>query len=203
MQPPCCAAASRKHNCLYWVQSGLRCPDDIPGWRHARKEARILREWSSPMYAFPASGQPPTVIFCVQGITRDADRTPQQRLGMKRRPQAHCQATLAPADRVRVNGANGMPNRPDPRLNHLFFRLRVNGENCWRIQGHTATMAGEPSSGCQVRPGICGQGERKADASRQPGSSNPGSQGSGAPKKRNYRPRRITGVAAERFATPG
>jgi hypothetical protein len=28
------------------------------------------------------SGQPPTVIFCVQATTRAADRTPQQRLGM-------------------------------------------------------------------------------------------------------------------------
>jgi hypothetical protein len=34
------------------------------------------------MYAFPVSGQPPTIIFYVQGKTRAADRTPQQRLGM-------------------------------------------------------------------------------------------------------------------------
>jgi hypothetical protein len=39
-------------------------------------------EWSSPVCAFPTSGQPPTVIFCVQGTTRAADRAPQQRLGM-------------------------------------------------------------------------------------------------------------------------
>jgi hypothetical protein len=38
--------------------------------------------WSSPMHAFPASGQPPAVIFCVQGTTRAADRTLQQRLSM-------------------------------------------------------------------------------------------------------------------------
>jgi hypothetical protein len=46
------------------------------------KKPGYAREWSSPMSAFPASGQPPTVIFCVQGTTRAADRTPQQRLGM-------------------------------------------------------------------------------------------------------------------------
>jgi hypothetical protein len=34
------------------------------------------------MGAFPASGQSPAVIFCVQGIIRAADQTPQQRLGM-------------------------------------------------------------------------------------------------------------------------
>jgi hypothetical protein len=34
------------------------------------------------MCGFPASGQPPTVIFCVQDATRAADRTLQQRLGM-------------------------------------------------------------------------------------------------------------------------
>ena len=38
---PYCAAAGRKQNCLYWVQRDLRCPDDIPGWWHARQEARI------------------------------------------------------------------------------------------------------------------------------------------------------------------
>jgi len=57
-------------------------PDDIPGWRHARQEPEYAREWSSPMCAFPASGQPPAVIFGVQGITRAAGRTPQQRLSM-------------------------------------------------------------------------------------------------------------------------
>jgi hypothetical protein len=78
------------------------------------------------MCAFPASGQPPTVIFRVQGTTRAADRTPQQRLGMQQRPKAHGQAALAPAGRVRVNcaicvnGATGMPGWPNPRLNHLF-----------------------------------------------------------------------------------
>jgi hypothetical protein len=75
------------------------------------------------MCAFPASGQPPTVIFCVQGTIRAADRTPQQRLGMQQRPQAHCQAALAPVGRVRVNGANGMPGWPDPRLNHLLSSM--------------------------------------------------------------------------------
>ena len=38
--------------------------------------------WSSPIGAFPVSGQPPAVIFCVQSTTRAADRTLQQRLGM-------------------------------------------------------------------------------------------------------------------------
>jgi hypothetical protein len=46
------------------------------------KKLEYVREWSSPMCAIPASGQPPTVIFCVQGITRAVGRTPQQRLGM-------------------------------------------------------------------------------------------------------------------------
>ena len=44
-----------------------------------------------------------------------------------------------------------------------------------------------------MRPGIRRQGKREAGASRQPGSSDSGSRGSGAPKKGNYRPRRITG----------
>jgi hypothetical protein len=39
-------------------------------------------EWSSLMCGFEVSGQPPTVIFCVQDATRAADRTLQQRLGM-------------------------------------------------------------------------------------------------------------------------
>jgi hypothetical protein len=72
------------------------------------------------MCAFLSGGQPPAVIFCVQDITRAADRTPQQRLGMEQRPEAHGQAALAPAGRVRVNGASGMPGWPDPRLSHLF-----------------------------------------------------------------------------------
>jgi hypothetical protein len=80
-----------------------------------------VREWSSPMCAFPVSGQPPTVIFCVRSITRAADRTPQQRLGMQQRPEARCQAALAAVGRGRaVAGAGGMPGWPDPRLNHLF-----------------------------------------------------------------------------------
>jgi hypothetical protein len=57
-------------------------PDDIPGGRHARQDPEYTRESSSPMCAFPASGHPPAVIFGVQGITRAAGRTPQQRLGM-------------------------------------------------------------------------------------------------------------------------
>jgi hypothetical protein len=72
------------------------------------KKLEYAMEWSSPMCAFPASGQPPTVIFCVQDTTRAADQTPQQRLGMEQRPQAHGQATLAPVGCVRVNGAGGM-----------------------------------------------------------------------------------------------
>jgi hypothetical protein len=46
------------------------------------KKLEYARQWSSPMCAFPASGQPPTVIFCVQDTTRPGDQTPQQRLGM-------------------------------------------------------------------------------------------------------------------------
>jgi hypothetical protein len=46
------------------------------------KNPEYTRESSSPMCAFPASGHPPAVIFGVQGITRAAGRTPQQRLGM-------------------------------------------------------------------------------------------------------------------------
>jgi hypothetical protein len=34
------------------------------------------------MCGFSVSGQPPTVIFCVHGATRTADRASQQRLGM-------------------------------------------------------------------------------------------------------------------------
>jgi len=47
-----------------------------------QKQLQYAREWSSLMCGFPVSGQPPTVIFCVQDATRAADRTPQQRLGM-------------------------------------------------------------------------------------------------------------------------
>jgi hypothetical protein len=67
------------------------------------------------------SGQPPTIIFCVQGAIRAADRTPQQRRGMQQRPEAHGQATLAAVGRFRtVADDKGMPGWPNPRLNHLF-----------------------------------------------------------------------------------
>ena len=46
------------------------------------KQLQYAREWSSPMSGFPVSGHPPAVIFCVQGGTRAADGTLQQRLGM-------------------------------------------------------------------------------------------------------------------------
>jgi hypothetical protein len=73
------------------------------------------------MVAFPVSGQPPTVIFGGQGATRAADRTPQQRLGMEQRPEAHGQAALATAGRARTAiGRKGMPGWPDIRLGHLF-----------------------------------------------------------------------------------
>jgi hypothetical protein len=73
------------------------------------------------MCAFPVSGQPPTVIFCVHGATRAADRTLQQRLGMEQRPEAHCQAALPTAGRARtVIGGKGMPGWPNIRLSHLF-----------------------------------------------------------------------------------
>jgi hypothetical protein len=73
------------------------------------------------MCRIPVSAQPQAVIFCVQGATRAADRTPQQRLGMKQRPQAHCQATLDAAGRVRtVANRKGMPRWPNARLSHLF-----------------------------------------------------------------------------------
>jgi hypothetical protein len=81
------------------------------------------------MCAFSVSGQPPTIIFCVQGATRAADRTPHQRRGMEQRPEAHGQATLAAVGRIRtVAGGKSMPGRPNPRLNHLFS-LRANGED--------------------------------------------------------------------------
>jgi hypothetical protein len=84
-------------------------------------QLQYAREWSSPMCAFPVSGQPPTIIFCGQGATRSADRTPQQRGGMEQRPEAHGQAALAAAGGVRtVAGGKGMPGWPNPRLNHLF-----------------------------------------------------------------------------------
>ena len=46
------------------------------------KKPEYAREWLSPMCAFLASGQPPAVIFGVQGITCAASRTPQERLGV-------------------------------------------------------------------------------------------------------------------------
>jgi hypothetical protein len=73
------------------------------------------------MCTFPVSGQPPAIIFCAQGITGAADRTTQQRLRMQQRPEAHCHATLAAADRVRaVARGMAMPGWPEPRLNHLL-----------------------------------------------------------------------------------
>jgi hypothetical protein len=73
------------------------------------------------MCAFPASGKPPTVIFCVQGTTRAADRTPQQRLGMQQRPEARRQAAPAAVGRGRaVPGGKDMPGLRNLRLNHLF-----------------------------------------------------------------------------------
>jgi hypothetical protein len=73
------------------------------------------------MCGFLVSGQPPTVIFCVQGAIRAADRTPQQRRGVQQRPEAHGQAALVAVGRVRtVAGGKGMPGWPDLRLSHLF-----------------------------------------------------------------------------------
>jgi hypothetical protein len=85
------------------------------------------------------------IIFCVQGATRAADRTPQQRRGMEQRPEAHSQATLVAVDRVRtVAGGKGMPGWPNPRLNHLFpYVLMV--KICWLVQRRTAATAGEVS----------------------------------------------------------
>jgi len=71
-------------------------------------------------------------------------------------------------------------------------------DNCWRIRGQARShdgrraLIGMPGAGRHRR-----QGKREAGASRQPGSSVSGSQGPGAPKKRNYRPRRITGQQPE------
>jgi hypothetical protein len=59
------------------------------------------------------------IIFCGQGTTSVANRALQQRLGMQQRPEAHCQAALAAAGRVRaVGGGKGMLCRPELRLNH-------------------------------------------------------------------------------------
>ena len=98
------------------------------------------------MCALPVSGQPPTVIFCVQAATRAVDRAFQQRLGMQQRPEPHCQAALAAAGRVRaVAGGKATPGRPEPRPNHLLFLYLSMVEDCWQLQGPTATTAGEPS----------------------------------------------------------
>jgi hypothetical protein len=84
------------------------------------KQLQYAKEWSSPMCASPVSDQPRTIIFCVQGATRAADRTPQQRRGVEQRPEAHGQATLAAVGRARtVAGSKGMLGWPNPRLNHL------------------------------------------------------------------------------------
>jgi hypothetical protein len=73
------------------------------------------------MSGFPVSGQPPTVIFFGQDAIRAADRTLQQRLGMQQRPEAHCQAALAFAGRVRTVAARKcMPGWPKLCLNHLL-----------------------------------------------------------------------------------
>jgi hypothetical protein len=73
------------------------------------------------MGAFPASGQPLTVIFYVQSTARAANRAPQQGLCMQQRPEPHSQAALAAVGRAHaVTDGNGMPGSPDPRLNHLF-----------------------------------------------------------------------------------
>jgi hypothetical protein len=42
-----------------------------------QKQLRYANEWSSPMCGFPLSGQPPTVIFRVQGAIHAADGASQ------------------------------------------------------------------------------------------------------------------------------
>jgi hypothetical protein len=67
----------------------------------------------------PVRGQPPPVIFCVQGTTCAADRAPQQRLGMQQRPEAQGQAARAAAGRA-IAAGKGMPGGPELCLNHLI-----------------------------------------------------------------------------------
>jgi hypothetical protein len=120
------------------------------------------------MCSFPASGQPPTVIFYVQSTARAANRPPQQGLGMQQRPEPHSQAALAAAGCAHaVADGNGMPGSPNPRLNHLF-PLSVNGLIFLANSGTRSHTAGELSQGCDVPPSIRRHGNREDAAARQP-----------------------------------
>jgi hypothetical protein len=80
------------------------------------------------MCAFPASGQPPTVIFYIRSTARAVNRAPQQGLGVQQRPEPHCQAAVSAVGCARaVADGNGIPGSRNLRLNHLF-PLSVNGE---------------------------------------------------------------------------
>src|SRR5258708_40233460 len=84
-EPPICASITPP-GCARWRalndHSVLNARMTFQAADTPAKQLHYAREWSSLMCAFPVSGQPPTIIFCVQGATRAADRTPQQRRGM-------------------------------------------------------------------------------------------------------------------------
>jgi hypothetical protein len=80
------------------------------------------------MCGFLVSGQPPTVIFCVQGAIRAADRTPQQRLGVQQRPEAHCQAALAAVAAFAPSPAARACRAGRISVSVICFPLRANGE---------------------------------------------------------------------------
>jgi hypothetical protein len=127
------------------------------------------------MCALPVSGQPPTVIFCVQDATHAADRAPQERLGMQQRPEAHCQATLAAVGHVRTvtAGDEGMVGWPNPRLNHLLFlyisMVKVIGE--FKDTRPRRQASHQRDATCA---GSRWQGKRETGGSRQPRSLNSG-----------------------------
>src|ERR1051326_1367178 len=114
------AAGGRRQNCLCRFTARPSVPDACQAGGTPAAKPGYARRWSSPLCAFPAGGQPPPVIFWVQGLISPVGRAPQRRLGVQQRPQAHGQAVLARAGCIRAGGVGGMPGWPGPCLGHLL-----------------------------------------------------------------------------------
>jgi hypothetical protein len=169
----------------------------------SRLQCARARSWS--ICAFPASSQPPTVIFYVRSTTtRAANRAPQQGLGVQQCPEPHCQAAHAAVGRARaVADGNGIWSLPNLRLNHLSSSI------C-QWSGLLANSGARSHYGKRALGGdaMCGQASvSTATVKTVPRPAEEASSSGELVVRRagevNYRSRKITGAAAEGFATPG
>jgi hypothetical protein len=170
----------------------------------ARSRLQCARAPSWSICAFPASSQPPTVIFYVRSTTRAADRAPQQGLGVQQCPEPHCQAAHAPVGRSRaVADGNGIWSLPNLRLNHLSSSI------C-QWSGLSANSGARRHYGKRAFVGDAMCGRAFVSTATVKTVPRPAEEASNSGKlvvrragEVNYRSRKITGAVAEGFATPG